>query len=266
MVRNKLPAILLLFALLSCGATLFLVFADDSQARAARQLSTAYPDFIITVENNSVIWKDKTVTLFDDGKTGKTWLETLNSPDLQDQLALPYPKKYTLPFLPGKNEDPGRIRNEEFFKKMYGSTKKEIESHLAAIRWMPLVSNEVVYVTTVNNIDKKLMQVSAELEKLPSQYRKYITRIGGTYNYRFIKDSKRLSMHSFGIAIDMNVDNSEYWNWDYNNELDDIVYRNRMPYEIAAIFEKYGFIWGGKWYHYDTMHFEYRPELLVEIK
>ncbi|MEJ2663631.1 MAG: M15 family metallopeptidase, partial [Spirochaetia bacterium] len=28
-------------------------------------------------------------------------------------------------------------------------------------------------------------------------------------------------------------------------------------------FEKYGFIWGGKWYHYDTMHFEYRPELLV---
>src|SRR5262245_1812136 len=28
-------------------------------------------------------------------------------------------------------------------------------------------------------------------------------------------------------------------------------------------FEKYGFIWGGHWYHYDTMHFEYRPELLA---
>ena len=27
--------------------------------------------------------------------------------------------------------------------------------------------------------------------------------------------------------------------------------------------EKHGFIWGGRWYHYDTMHFEYRPELLV---
>ena len=33
--------------------------------------------------------------------------------------------------------------------------------------------------------------------------------------------------------------------------------------EVVEIFEKYGFIWGGKWYHYDTMHFEYRPELLV---
>jgi hypothetical protein len=42
-----------------------------------------------------------------------------------------------------------------------------------------------------------------------------------------------------------------------------IVYRNRMPAEIVAIFEKHGFIWGGKWYHFDTMHFEFRPELLV---
>jgi hypothetical protein len=39
-------------------------------------------------------------------------------------------------------------------------------------------------------------------------------------------------------------------------------YRNRMPMEIVEIFEKHGFIWGGKWGHFDTMHFEYRPELL----
>jgi len=30
----------------------------------------------------------------------------------------------------------------------------------------------------------------------------------------------------------------------------------------VAVFERHGFIWGGKWFHYDTMHFEYRPELL----
>jgi hypothetical protein len=39
-------------------------------------------------------------------------------------------------------------------------------------------------------------------------------------------------------------------------------YRNAIPLEIVRIFEKHGFIWGGAWYHYDTMHFEYRPELL----
>ena len=32
-----------------------------------------------------------------------------------------------------------------------------------------------------------------------------------------------------------------------------------------GIFEKHGFIWGGRWYHYDTMHFEYRPELVGAV-
>jgi hypothetical protein len=26
------------------------------------------------------------------------------------------------------------------------------------------------------------------------------------------------------------------------------------------------FIWGGKWYHHDTMHFEYRPEIVRAAK
>jgi len=35
---------------------------------------------------------------------------------------------------------------------------------------------------------------------------------------------------------------------------------------LIAIFEDHGFIWGGQWYHYDTMHFEYRPELIEIAK
>src|SRR3569623_1717748 len=34
------------------------------------------------------------------------------------------------------------------------------------------------------------------------------------------------------------------------------------PARNVAIFERHGFIWGGRWSHFDTMHFEYRPELL----
>src|ERR1700737_4809713 len=29
---------------------------------------------------------------------------------------------------------------------------------------------------------------------------------------------------------------------------------HEIPLEIVHIFEQHGFIWGGKWYHYDTMH------------
>jgi peptidoglycan LD-endopeptidase CwlK len=45
-------------------------------------------------------------------------------------------------------------------------------------------------------------------------------------------------------------------------ETDKIKYVNHIPKEIVKVFEKHGFIWGGRWYHYDTMHFEYRPELI----
>ena len=84
------------------------------------------------------------------------------------------------------------------------------------------------------------------------------------------------------MTIDINVENSNYWLWDYKKEQalpagvniqeKDIdnnkfpLYRNMIPWEIVEIFEKNGFIWGGKWNHYDTMHFEYRPELITSTE
>ena len=43
-------------------------------------------------------------------------------------------------------------------------------------------------------------------------------------------------------------------------------WRNRIPGAIGEIFERHGFIWGAKWYHMDSMHFEYRPELIALAK
>ncbi|WP_456734214.1 M15 family metallopeptidase [Bradyrhizobium sp. USDA 3364] len=65
-------------------------------------------------------------------------------------------------------------------------------------------------------------------------------------------------------AIDFNLKVSDYWLRAGKREGKGktIPYRNRMPREIVDIFERHGFIWGGKWYHHDPMHFEYRPELL----
>jgi len=62
----------------------------------------------------------------------------------------------------------------------------------------------------------------------------------------------------------LNTKYSNYWQWDCKctSENVDLSYKNKIPQGIIDIFEKHGFIWGGKWYHYDTMHFEYRPELL----
>ena len=38
-----------------------------------------------------------------------------------------------------------------------------------------------------------------------------------------------------------------------------------MGAEVDA-FEAEGFIWGGRWYHFDSLHFEYRPELIALAK
>ena len=80
---------------------------------------------------------------------------------------------------------------------------------------------------------------------------------------QFVADTGKMSMHAYGAAIDLNLGYSDYWLWRTKGGKQTIKYKSRMPREIVDIFERHGFIWGGRWYHFDTMHFEYRPELLM---
>ena len=83
----------------------------------------------------------------------------------------------------------------------------------------------------------------------------YVRELGGTFHWRTIANTERLSPHAFGIAIDLNPARSAYFEWTPT-------WSGTYPMEIVEAFEKEGFIWGGRWAHFDTMHFEYRPELL----
>jgi hypothetical protein len=66
----------------------------------------------------------------------------------------------------------------------------------------------------------------------------------GCYYPRFIAGSTTLSNHSFGLALDLNVP---------GNQRGTVGEMNR---EVVAIFEKWGFAWGGYWGYTDPMHFE----------
>ena len=90
----------------------------------------------------------------------------------------------------------------------------------------------------------------------------YVENIS-TFSWRKIKGTNRLSAHSFGIAVDINTAYGNYWKWTEESANGLLIYKNKIPIEIIKIFKKYGFIWGGKCYHYDTIQFEYRPELLL---
>jgi D-alanyl-D-alanine carboxypeptidase len=146
---------------------------------------------------------------------------------------------------------------------MYGRCDVgEVTSRLKSVEWLPKHHGGTVQITSINNVDAALAAVSKELDELPENYLKYLIPTAGTYNCRTIAGTSRKSMHAYGAAIDINTKFSSFWRWSMDKN-EDYKYENKIPYEIAAIFEKHGFIWGAKWYHFDTMHFEYRPELLA---
>jgi hypothetical protein len=249
------------------GATILLILLPGFRGENLQKfpggvlkLMKAYPGKITGFRNDSLIWFDNSKTLYDDGKKNKALDSILVNPDVEDQFHFNYPAESYNP--PKADEDPGRIRNEGFFKKMYGATKKEVGMNLGTVTWLKKTLKQKIQFSKVNDAHLQLQKVSDELDLLPDSLKKYLAPLAGTFNWRTVEGTKRLSPHSFGIAIDLNVKFSDYWLWQSKKNTP-LKYRNRMPAAIVKIFEKHGFIWGGKWHHYDTMHFEYRPELLL---
>ncbi|MGL5810323.1 MAG: M15 family metallopeptidase [Nocardioides sp.] len=71
-----------------------------------------------------------------------------------------------------------------------------------------------------------------------------VEEYAGCYYPRFIAGSTKLSLHSFGIALDLNVP---------GNQRGTVGEMNR---DVVAIFARWGFAWGGDWNYTDPMHFE----------
>jgi hypothetical protein len=225
---------------------------------AGQKLVRAYPQFLSGYEGGDLIWHDGTWMKLSDGRKGKTPEQTMDSPDVDDMFAAPYPKgRLVAP----PATDPGRVRYAPLFDKMYGDcTKGEVEKNLVTVPWLPDHGGGALRITRVNGVDKAVAAVSAELSRLPAETIKaFILPTAGTYSCRAVAGTDRRSAHGWGIAIDIATRSSDYWRWSPGG-----AYRNRIPNEVVEVFERHGFIWGGKWKAFDTMHFEYRPELLLD--
>lgn len=221
------------------------------------RLVAAYPDFLAGHDGTSLIWKDGARTPVSDGKTSKSFDEKLRAASILDQLELAYPAG-AMARPPGPQDDPGRFRNIAFFDKMYGDCSKgQVEKRLVKVPWLPKSGGGFVKASPVNGVADRLKAVSQDLDALPAELKKFAFPSAGAFNCRVVADTKVRSAHAWGVAIDLNTAYSDYWLWSKG------AYKNRIPPEIVAVFEKHGFIWGGKWGHFDTMHFEYRPELLA---
>lgn len=157
----------------------------------------------------------------------------------------------------GPIDDPGRVRVEQLFLGTYGASRTEVFERLAKVRFFGL--RYPFHELAAEPLRRVVARLEPQVQETPA-LKPFLTNIGGTFIWRKIARSKNLSTHAFGIAIDLNVDRSHYWRWTRRGE--PLRWQNKIPQAIVDAFEAEGFIWGGRWVHYDTMHFEYRPELL----
>lgn len=238
---------------------LLLVASGSGFAATPDDLVRAYPETLSGFDGTNLIWRDGTRMSVGQVQPGRSEEEVRRNPSIADQLAARYPAG--TPLLPPQ-DDPGRARNQAFFDKMYGNCRTgQVAPRLVRVVWLPRTWGHAVSVTSVNGLDRALKAVSRELDELPVHDKTYLYPIGGTYDCRSVAGTEQTSMHSWGAAIDINTTYSDYWRWSQSG-VDRLSYRNRIPAEVVAVFERNGFIWGGRWAHFDTMHFEYRPELL----
>jgi hypothetical protein len=190
---------------------------------------------------------------YDDGRA-KTFEEKLAAPDIEDMFSIPY---RTGPIQPvtREDDDPGRIRVDPIFAATYGARRADVD--VVTIHFLD--QDLRVHRRAVPAFQRVAARLDAALTQDPS-LRPYLRKLGGTFVWRPIAGTDRQSAHSYGVSVDINVKLSHYWRW--QKPPAPLRWQNQIPEAIVRAFEAEGFIWGGRWKHYDTMHFEYRPELL----
>ena len=157
--------------------------------------------------------------------------------------------------------------NTFFFSEIYGEVSENaVQKKLRAIAFL----GSTVYVH--ERIVPSLLAVNAEISALKKakQYKSFFSNYLTTYgfNWRTIEYGDTLSLHALGIAVDVMAKRygklNAFWYWEskVNDEWFLLTPEQRWmpPLDVINAFERQGFVWGGYWALWDTMHFEYRPE------
>jgi hypothetical protein len=162
-------------------------------------------------------------------------------------------------------------RHQGFLADLYGAASRaETESNIVTVSLMGFEVRVHRYIAEplerVDSSLKALMQTDAEA-------RSFVAGLKGVagYNWREIAGTRSRSYHSYGLAVDLAPKSfggkQTYWRWamPQTDQWYAIPYERRwmVPAQIVKLFEDQGFVWGGKWFFFDTMHFEYRPEIFI---
>ena len=238
---------------------------EASMRRDILCLMMAYPEYITDIEKQGddkvyIVLKSGKKLLYDDKKE-KSLDEKMYNPDIEDVLGQNYPLT-KIDKLMEKDIDPGRVRMYSLLREVYGASQSSVEKNLKTVS-----AGGSFQFNKNNNAHESLKAAMNEvlsLLKVKKGLSKFVFPTSGTFNYRVIAGTNLLSPHSFGIAIDLARDKKDYWKWASKDLGQKRI--EEYPNEIVEIFEKHNFIWGGKWSHFDILHYEYRPEIIMKAR
>jgi len=171
-----------------------------------------------------------------------------------------------------KARSQNQTRRSNFFidDLWQSSTRAQTENNLVKISFLGKTAK------VHKGIQEKLSLVETRIlaaAKIDTELQTWINNLGNLegYGWRNIADTSARSYHSYGLAVDLLPKNLKgkqtYWLWtsQYREDWWNVSYSERYhpPEAVITAFEAYGFVWGGKWPLFDTMHFEYRPEIFI---
>lgn len=159
----------------------------------------------------------------------------------------------------------------DFFDALYdGKYQVRIEQNIVSMSFLGRKVNvHRDIMPALSQVEKRILEEALHNHEV-KDFVATISSVDG-YNWREIRDRQDRSFHSWGLAVDIMPKGWQkkniYWSWisDFDSDwmLIPLSQRWMPPKAVVDIFEQHGFVWGGKWVLWDTIHFEYRPELLI---
>ncbi|HET9947823.1 MAG TPA: M15 family metallopeptidase [Longimicrobiales bacterium] len=159
----------------------------------------------------------------------------------------------------------------DLLEAVWGRTEAEIREHGTSATFLGhrMFVNRIL-VEPLRAVERDLLRAARRDRSVQG----WIEELDVTYSFmqRDIAGSGNPSYHAWGLAVDFVPRSYEgkhvYWRWSRVLEGDDwdripLEERWSPPERVVEIFERHGFVWGGKWPLFDAMHFEYRPEILA---
>jgi hypothetical protein len=240
---------------------------DDPRVRAFMEAYRPHIDSVASRSGDVVFFMDDRAVHFEDGRLLEAGrLERRESCD---------PIFYRYPLEP-LTEAP--VPAEEMTTScrdvpeiLWGDTETEIRRHSGGVTFL----DHRMYVNDILRAPLAAVERDLEVAALRDPaIAEWIAGIDITYSFvtRDVAATGTPSYHAWGLAFDLVPKSYEgrhvYWRW--SRALDRQGWRSipleerwSPPPAAVEIFERHGFVWGGKWGYFDAIHFEYRPEILA---